>query len=59
MLQDFALFDRDVARDLHALAGPFSTTVFHSRPVDIWLSNAQLEPKRKLIWEGRPETNSQ
>jgi hypothetical protein len=52
--RDFAFTDNAVQSQLHAMADALSREAFHGEPLDIWLTDGELEPHTVLHWEYRP-----
>ncbi|HEX2689673.1 MAG TPA: hypothetical protein VHN14_23810 [Kofleriaceae bacterium] len=53
VVQDRAFSDDQIQRQLHELADPLSRKAFAGAPVDLWLTDNELEPRAKLTWETR------
>jgi hypothetical protein len=56
VVQDFVFSSDGMVLHFHDLANKLSSKVFAGGPVDIWLTDDELQPRRKLDWKARPHT---
>jgi len=55
VVQDVAFTDEAIQREFREIAQRLSSKAFAQAPVDVWLTDDELEPHAKLTWEHRPD----